>query len=296
MEGYSPFGDLKTWYKVQGDLRSGKAPLLIVHGGPGYTHDYLENFGSLAGEGRAVILYDQVGNGRSSPGPDAPDFWTVDRFVDELGNLVAHLDLNRYVLLGHSMGAGIAAMHAIDRPAGLRGLVLANGYAAANQLLDGIWELRRALPKEVQAALSAHETDGSFDHPDYVAASGEFFRRHVCRLPDWPEALLRSAGAMASHPKVFVAAYGPSIFQLSGTLRGWSIVDRLPEIEVPVLSYRGAFDEVTPACSQTLLGGLRQARSITFARSSHTPHLEEREACLAQVSAFLDDIERRQRN
>jgi L-proline amide hydrolase len=292
MEGFAPFSGFRTWYRVDGDLRAGPPPLLVVHGGPGYTHDYLESFARFADSGRAVILYDQLGNGRSSPGPsDDPGFWTVDRFAGELENLVAHLGLDRYVLFGHSMGAGIAATHASRRPPGLRGLILANGYAAADALFAGIEDLRRALPPAAQETLATYEADGRFDHPDYVAATMEFYRRHVCRLPEWPEPLLRSVAAMAANPKVFVAAYGPSLFRLTGTLRGWSIAERLARIAVPTLVWRGAFDEVSPACAETLLSGIPDARLHVFGQSSHVPHLEEPEACFGVLGKFLAEID-----
>jgi L-proline amide hydrolase len=293
MEGYADFGALKTWYRVEGDLDSEELPLVLVHGGPGYTHDYLETFVSLADNGRAVIFYDQIGNGLSSPGPIGDRaFWTMDTLVDELQNLAGHLQLRRYVILGHSIGAGIAAALASQQPEGLRGLVLANGYASSKDLLEGLWTLRRALPQEVQSALAAHEAKGQLDHPDYAVAMGHFFKRHVCRLSVWPEPLLRSTAAMAANPNVFTTMYGPSLFVMSGTLADWSIADQLPTIEVPVLVYRGGFDEVVPACTDTLMARLPGARLRTFAQSSHVPHLEEPSACLAEVNAFLADIGR----
>jgi L-proline amide hydrolase len=292
MEGYAPFGDLKTWYEVHGDLGFDQVPMLIVHGGPGYTHDYLESFAALADAGRAVILYDQIGNGKSSPGPAADaDFWVLDRLVDELASLVRHLGLSRHVVLGHSVGAGIAASYALRRPHDLEGLILANGYARSREFFEGLWTLRRGLPEPVQATLATHEATGEFGHPDYQAALGAFFTRHICRLAEMPEPLLRSVMAAGTNPNVFATMYGPSLFRLNGTLANWSIADRLSEIEVPTLVYRGAFDEVTANCTETLLRGLPAAQSARFAQSSHVPHLEEAEVCLETVGAFLAGID-----
>ena len=120
-EGFAPFGEWQSWYRITGDLHSGKPPLIIVHGGPGCTHDYVDSLKHLAPSGRAVIHYDQLGNGRSTrlPGKGA-DFWTVDLFIAELNNLVSHLGMTDYHLFGQSWGGMLGAEHAITQPAGLR--------------------------------------------------------------------------------------------------------------------------------------------------------------------------------
>ncbi|HTI27072.1 MAG TPA: alpha/beta fold hydrolase, partial [Kutzneria sp.] len=130
-EGRAKFGEHETWYRITGELGSGGVPLVVLHGGPGCTHDYLLRLTSLAGD-RAVVHYDQLGNGRSTHLPDAtPDFWTVELFLAELDNLVETLGIaDRYALLGQSWGGMLAAEHAVRRPAGLRGLVIANSPAS----------------------------------------------------------------------------------------------------------------------------------------------------------------------
>ena len=93
-EGFAPYGDYQTWYRITGDLKSGKPPLIVVHGGPGCTHDYVDSYKDVAESGRAVVHYDQVGNGRSTHLPDkGGDFWTVAFFKAELHNLIDHLGI-----------------------------------------------------------------------------------------------------------------------------------------------------------------------------------------------------------
>ncbi len=287
LEGFAPFGGGQTWYRVEGDLRSGRTPLIVVHGGPGLTHDYLSAFAALADE-RAIVLYDQLGNGRSTHYPDrGPEFWTIDLLVDELANLLAHLAVDRYALLGQSFGGAVAMQHAVAQPSKLRALILANTFADQQAFLAGAMRLRSQLPAAVQEALSANERAGTLDSPAYQAATMEFTKRHLCRLDEWPAELLRSIQAFIDDPTVFTSMYGRSLFLLEGSLRNWSIVDRLGAICVPTLAYRGAFDEVVPECMETIMASIPAAEGHTFPESSHLPHLEEPEACLSLVRAFL---------
>src|SRR6266481_5749531 len=125
-EGYAPFEGQHTWYMVVGDLAAlrpgaGPAPLVTLHGGPGATHDYLLSMADLADTGRAVVFYDQTGNGNSAHFPDrGAEYYTVDLFARELGGLIDHLGIGgRYHVLGQSWGGMLAQEHAITRPAGL---------------------------------------------------------------------------------------------------------------------------------------------------------------------------------
>jgi len=127
-EGYVPFRGYQTWYRVTGDLRAKKTPVVILHGGPGAAHDYTDAFKLLANSGRAVIQYDQLGCGRSTHlRGKGIDFWTVRLFLDELENLVKQLGIAAgYHVVGQSWGGMLGAEHGITRPKGLRALVIAD--------------------------------------------------------------------------------------------------------------------------------------------------------------------------
>lgn len=154
-EGYVEFRGYRTWYRITGDLRSDACPLIVLHGGPGCTHDYVDSFKDLAANGRAVIHYDQLGNGKSTHLPDAdPGFWTVGLFLDELQALITQLGLSQYALLGQSWGGMLAAEHAVRRPAGLRALVIANSPASMGLWRAAALRLRARLPEDIQAALT----------------------------------------------------------------------------------------------------------------------------------------------
>ncbi len=291
-EGFAPFGQHRTWYRVTGDLRAARPPLIALHGGPGCTHDYIDSLTDLArdgADGRAVVHYDQIGNGRSTHLPHAdPGFWTVTLFLAELDNLLAHLGVAaRHDMLGQSWGGMLASEHAVRRPAGLRRLVIADSPASLDTWVAEANRLRGELPSDVQATLLRHEADGSTDDPAYAAATRAFYDRHVCRVP-WPPEVTRTFDAIAGDPTVYHTMNGPSEFHVIGTLAGWTIEDRLDCIAVPVLLVSGQFDEATPLTQKPFLDNIPDVREVIFALSSHMPHVEERARYMDVVGRFLD--------
>ncbi len=287
-DGISPYRGYETWYRFTGDLKSGKLPLVVVHGGPGVTHDYLENFDELAANGRPVIHYDQIGNGNSTHLPNkGAEFWTIDFFLGELGALLDHLGIGeRYALLGHSWGGMLGAEHAVRRPAGLKALVLADTHAAMDLWVAGTREHKAGLPAAERDALDRHEAAGTIDDPEYLAATMEYYSRHLCRVPFPPE-LMRSFAWLERDPTVYGIMNGPNEFHVVGTLRGWSIVGRLGRIAAPTLVYRGAHDGATAECVQPFFDRVPDVEGWVFPDTSHMPHIEEKTACLDVVGRFL---------
>ncbi|TKI04304.1 proline iminopeptidase-family hydrolase [Martelella alba] len=288
-EGFAPFRDYRTWFRICGDLRNGLTPLVVAHGGPGCTHDYVDAFRDIAHTGRAVIHYDQLGNGRSTHLPQQnPDFWRPALFLAELDNLLRYLDIAEdYALLGQSWGGMLAAEHAVGRPEGLSALVIANSPASMALWLRAAAELRAALPADVQAVLSAHEAAGTLDSAAYKAASQVFYQRHVCRLDPWPEEVRRTFDAMDADPTVYHAMNGPTEFHVIGSMKDWTIIDRLSAIRVPTLLISGRYDEATPEVVQPFADQIAGAQWVIFENSSHMPHVEERALCMKTVGDFL---------
>ncbi|MDL4774412.1 proline iminopeptidase-family hydrolase [Actinomadura xylanilytica] len=291
VEGFAEFRGHRTWYRVTGPPASGRAPLVVLHGGPGCTHDYVLSFAELAAlTGRQVIHYDQLGNGRSTHLRDrGADFWTVELFLAELDNLIVHLGVDGgYHLLGQSWGGMLGAEHAVRRPAGLRSLVIADSPASMPLWLAAAAGLRLGLPAEVEATLREHEAGGTTGSAEYATAMRVFYDRHVCRIP-WPDEVARTFAAIDDDPTVYHTMNGPSEFHVVGTLRNWSIIDRLNRIAVPTLLISGRYDEATPAAVQPYADRIPDVRWQVFEESSHMPHVEEKDACLAAVAGFLGD-------
>lgn len=277
-----------VWYRVVGDSQA--TPLVIVHGGPGATHDYLEPLAAVADE-RPVVFYDQLGAGKS----DAPDdigLWTNDRMVDELGRLLDALAYGRVHLLGQSWGSIIVAEYALRTPEKVAGLVLANSCLSMPRYAAGTGALRAALPASVREALDRHEAAGTTDSDEYQEAEMEFLRRHGCRLDEWPDALMRTFSQI--NQAIYERMQGPSEFEITGLHKDYDLSDRLGELTVPTLFLVGRHDMARPedtAWYQSLVPG---SELVIFEESSHMPHLEEPELYLQVLRDFLQRAEQEQ--
>lgn len=287
-----PFGEHHTWVQITTahHPRPEALPLVVLHGGPGMAHNYVANIAALAeSTGRTVIHYDQIGCGNSTHLPDAPaGFWTPELFVDEFQCLVRALELDSYHLLGQSWGGMLGAEIAVRRPAGLASLTICNSPASMSLWVAAAAELRAALPADTLAALQRHEAAGTVTDPEYLAATREFYRRHVCRLEPVPQDFADSEAQMEAEPTVYHTMNGPNEFHVIGTLRNWSVIDRLPQIIAPTLVIAGEFDEAAPATWQPFVDHIPDAGSHVFPQSSHCTHLEKPEEFRAVVAAFLN--------
>jgi L-proline amide hydrolase len=292
-EGYIPFRGYRTWYRVVGDGEEpGKLPLLCLHGGPGATHDYLEPLEAMADTGRLAIFYDQLGCGRSDL-PDRQSLWTVELFVEEVGAVREALGLDRVHVFGSSWGGMLALEYALTQPAGLASLVLASSPASIPQWVAETARLRAQLPEDVRETLDRHEAGGTTDDPEYAEAALVFYRRHVCRVDPWPEYVKRSFQFIDEHGVVYRTMNGPSEFHVTGTLRDWSVVNRLGEIRVPTLVVTGEHDEATPAINRTVAEGIPGAESVIVPGASHMAHVERTEEYLVLLDDFLSRVEAR---
>lgn len=289
-EGHISFRGHRTWYRVVGDAEDdGKHPVVVLHGGPGATHDYLEALEALARTGRRVVMYDQIGCGRSDRGDES--LWTVETYVDEVGTVRDELGLDAIHLFGNSWGGMLAMEYALTRPAGLVSLMLASSPSSIPQWVEETGRLRRALPPDVQAVLDRHEADGTTDDPAYETACEVFYRLHVCRAVEWPDSVMRSFQFIADHGEVYRYMNGPSEFHVVGTLREWDITDRLGEIAVPTLVVTGEYDEATPAINRTVSSAIPGAESVIVPNCSHMAHVEDTEAYLRLLDEFMTRIE-----
>lgn len=278
----------QVWTRTVGDGPG--LPLLLLHGGPGAGHDYLEPL-EASGTERPVIFYDQLGCGKSDK-PDNPALWTIERFAEEIDEVRVALGLDRCHILGHSWGGWLAIEYMLRQPKGVASLVLASTSASVPQFSAECDRMIAELPEAHRKALAYHGARGEYEHPAYEAAAGEFYARHVCRLPEWPACLLRAIDNL-HHNQVYETINGPNEFTTVGNLRYWDRRADLPRITLPVLITCGRYDELGPACAETLQDGLGHAQTVIFENSAHTPHLEEPDLYLATVGKFLSEVETR---
>ena len=279
-----------TWYRVVGDLKSGKTPVMVLHGGPGAAHNYLIPIAEMIAQtGRAAVLYDQIGCGNSTHLPDAPkEFWRPELFMEELELLSKHLGIaDNYAIIGQSWGGMLGMQFAISQPAGLKALVVADSPASMAVWVSEANRLRDELPKEIQATLLKHEADGTTYDPAYEAAVSVFNDRHVCRIPQ-PQCLIDSFNQIAADPTVYHTMNGPSEFHVIGSLKDWDIRPDLHKIKVPTLLVSGQHDEATPEMVREVQSLIPGSVWELFPESSHTPQLEEPARFKRIVSQWLD--------
>lgn len=190
-------------------------------------------------------------------------------------------------MLGQSWGGMLGAEIAVRQPAGLRSLAICNSPASMQLWVDGAAELRAQLPADVQDALTRHETAGTVDDPEYLAATQVFYERHVCRVVPMPQDFVDSEEQMEREPTVYHTMNGPNEFHVIGTMRDWTIVDRLDRIAVPTLVVAGEHDEATPSTWAPFVERIADVRQHVFPGASHCSHLEQPAEFRRVVATFL---------
>lgn len=272
-EGYMSYLGYQTYYRIVGE-KSDKAPLLLLHGGPGSTHNYFELFDELATEGRQVIMYDQLGCGLSSI-PEEPNLWHAKTWLDELIALRDYLKLDEVHILGQSWGGMLLIMYLCDcQPSGVKSAILSSTLPSAELWKKEQHRLIRLMSKKDQEAIEVAELTNNFMSQDYLDANDRFMIRHAGDVPtdQSPEPLRRKKNRGTA---AYLHAWGPNEFFPMGTLKEFDYTDRLGEIDVPVLITSGADDLSTPVVSKTMYDLINQAKWELFPNSRHMPFVDE---------------------
>ncbi|HZC29635.1 MAG TPA: proline iminopeptidase-family hydrolase, partial [Gaiellaceae bacterium] len=267
----TPAGPQRVWTKRTGNNATTK--MLLLHGGPGATHEYLLAFDSyLPAAGVEFYYYDQLGSGWSDQ-PDDPSLWTIERFVDEVEQVRQALGLTRenFVLYGQSWGGVLAIEYALAHQEHLKGLVISNMMASipaynayANDVL---------IPAQDAATIDeikALEAAGDTDNPRYdELLMREHYVRHVLRLPveEWPEPVVRSFSRI--NKSIYVPLQGPSELGASGLLSDWDRVADLDRIEVPALVIGAAHDTMDPGHLKDMAERMPQGSYLHCPDGSH---------------------------
>lgn len=275
-----------VWYEVMGGGEG--IPLVVLHGGPGGTSCGYTRLSPMGNE-RPIIRYDQLGSGRSGR-PDDMGLWTVERFVEGLHSLRNGLGLDQMHLLGHSWGGALAAAYVLEKGTdGIVSLVLSSPLLSSPAWMEDANFLRSQLPIEMQEALDKHEAEGTLEHEDYVAATEEFYRRHVRggdRLPS-PDACDGAGG----NDVIYEYMWGATEFSATGTLVNFDVTNRLGEIDIPVLFVAGEHDEARPERMrefQTLIEG---AKLEIIPGAAHGTLSRQTELYIDVLSKFLTESE-----
>ncbi|KAI0919680.1 hypothetical protein AcW1_003131 [Taiwanofungus camphoratus] len=284
-EGKVPFkyqGEtFHTYYKLFGDLANRtRTPLIVLHGGPGLTHDCMLPLSDLASASIPVILYDQLGNGLSTHLREKPPtFWTIDLFIDELVNLLQYFKIqDAFDLLGHSWGGILGSEFEVRRqPSGLKHLVLSDSLAASSLWNKSNMQLLQTFPKDVQEGMAG----GMKDPPRFHAAIKQFHATYGCTVKPYPKENWHS------FDQIFGENGDPTVAS-APILKDWSIIDRLHLVRASTFVINGRKDIAQDFVVAPFFEKIRKVKWVTFENSSHTPFWEERERYMKLVDEFLN--------
>jgi proline iminopeptidase len=271
----------KVWFKRIGG--GAGLPLLVVHGGPGFPHNYMSSLERLSDE-REVIFWDQLGCGNSES-PSNPELWTLDRSVAEMDAVVKALGLNRFHIFGNSWGGVLAQQYALDVPSGAASLTISNSFASIPEFSKMVARLKSELEPATQSAIDRHEAAGMIYEPEYQAAIRTWNETHLCRVRPWPTELVYAFQNM--NTEVYGTLFGLSNFNIVGTIRGWDVMNRLTEIAVPTLILAARYDECVPEHMWEMHTRIPDSRFELFESSAHMPFIEEPEKFDRVMRDFL---------
>jgi proline iminopeptidase len=290
----TPSGRFTVWTKRVGNNPDLK--VLLLHGGPGATHEYLEACDSfLPAAGVEYYYYDQLGSGFSDQ-PDDPSLWELERFVDEVEQVRQALGLDRenLVLFGHSWGGILAMEYALAYQRHLRGLVISNMMASAPAYTA--YAERVLMPEMDPGALAevkALEASGDFENPRYMELlMPHFYEQHLLRMPaaDWPDPVVRAFAHI--NQQIYVSMQGPSELGMSAEakLAHWDRVADLPRIEVPTLVIGARYDTMDPAFMEMMAGRLPRGRYLHCPNGSHMDLYDDQDTYFAGLTDFLTTL------
>lgn len=278
--------DVGGYRVVAYSFGTGNETVFCLNGGPGLPCDYLrEAHSCLIDKGYRVVAFDQLGTGASDR-PDDLSLWTIGRYVEETETVRKKLGLGKVHMLGHSWGGWLAIDYALTYPENLETLILEDTVADMPHLVSELERLRAALGPETVSMMQKHEAQGTYDHPEYLAAVTILNYRHVCRLAEWPAPVRRSLDDWNMAP--YATMQGPNEFLYIGNLKDWNRIPDLPRLTLPVLITTGEHDELTPACALRMKLALPNAELRVFANASHMPFYENPGDYYLALLDFLD--------
>lgn len=291
MAGQSKIIRLANGYHVW-TRKAGEGPIkvLLLHGGPGLTHEYLENFQDfLVPEGIEIYFYEQLGSYFSDQ-PDDPDLWTIERFCNEVEEVRVGLGLDDFYLYGHSWGGMLAIEYALKYGESLKGLIISSTTASMKLWDKHLLELRDSLPSEVIERMEVLEQLGKTMTEEYHELSWNFFgKKYICRLESMPEAVMRSEARI--NEQIIEILLGTATFEVNGRLKDWDRWDVLQDIYIPSLVITGRFDNMRAAEIEEMARLLPISRSAICENGSHLTMWDEPESYFQHIITFLKDVE-----
>jgi proline iminopeptidase len=287
----TPKGNFKVWTKRFGS--NPRIKLLLLHGGPAATHEYFEALETpLAAKGIEFIYYDQLGSAYSDQ-PEDTSLWTMERFVDEVEQVRVALGLDKddFYLLGHSWGAMLGVEYALAHGEHIKGLILSNMMMSIpdyNRYAENV--LAKQMDPALVAEIKAMEARGDYDNPRYMEILiPNFYHKHVCRMPEWPDAVNRSLGRI--NRSIYVLMQGPSEFGASGLLEKWDRKADLKKLAMPTLVIGATHDTMDPEHMRWVSTQVQNGSFLLCANGSHLAMWDDQQTYVRGLEAFLEAVD-----
>lgn len=292
----TPKGEFKVWTKRIGN--NPKMKVLLLHGGPGMTHEIYESFeGYFPQEGIEFYYYDQLGSYYSDQPKDL-SLWDLDRFVEEVEQVRIALGLNKdnFYLFGQSWGGILGAQYALKYQDNLKGLIISNMVMSIPEYQKYSNEvLAPQLPKDVLAEIMDYENKEDYTNERYLELIVEhYYPKHVIRLPadQWPNSINRGFNHL--NPDVYITMQGPSEFGIKGdaTLKNWDVMDRLKELTVPTLTIGAQHDTMDPKHMEWVSTEVQNGRYLHCPNGSHLSQYDDQEHFFPGLIKFIKDVDK----
>lgn len=290
----TPKGTFKVWTKRVGN--NPKMKVLLLHGGPGFTHEAFECFdGFMPNEGIEYIYYDQLDSYYSDK-PNDSTLWTTEHYVEEVEQVRQALDLTKdnFYLFGHSWGGILAMEYAFKYQFNIKGLIISNMMASIPEYEKYAAEvLGPQLPPDVYKEIKEMEENNDFGNPKYEElVTTHYYTKHVLRMPleDWPEPLNRAMNHL--NPNIYIFMQGYSEFGVTGnaSLKGWDVSERLKDIAVPTLVIGAAYDTMDPKYMEWMSKQVQNGRFLLCPNGSHCAFYDDQKTYFNGLIKFVKDV------
>ena len=286
----TPKGTFNVWTKRIGN--NSRIKILLLHGGPGFTHEYFECFESFfPREGFEFYYYDQLGSYYSDQPTDS-SLWQTERFVEEVEQVRQAIgaDKENFFVLGNSWGGILAIEYALKYQDNLKGMIVCNMMASIPQYAEYGKQLRSTMRKTAVDSLLAYESLKQTNDPEYQRLlTSEYYNKHICRLPVWPDAVNRTLKHL-NYP-LYLTMQGPSEFSVSGRLLTWDRMEDLEKIEVPALMVGAEYDTMDPQVMEEQSKKVKNGRYLHCPNGSHLAMWDDQQVFMEGVIKFVKDVD-----
>ncbi len=288
-EGYVDYLEYKTYYRIVNP--NGKnTPLVMLHGGPGSTHNSFELFDELAySTDRPIVMYDQLGCGKSIIDPHHEELWKKETWANELINLRDKLGLKEIHLLGHSWGGMLLIIYMCDyKPEGVKSITLSSTLSSASLWEEETHRLIGLIDPRVRETLLKYEKLDDFSSEEAEEAINYYYDKFVfSKSENDPECLRRTK---PDSKESYITAWGKSEFKPTGTLRDYEYTEKLKNIKVPVLINSGVNDESTPYQNKVMYDALNTKKKwVLYKHSRHRTYFEDKDEYMSNLANFLKE-------